>query len=225
MLNFENISIIAPHPDDEILGCGGSIAKFIKNNIQVHILFISGHLPPLYKMKEFLKTQKEAYDALKYLGIKKENIKFLKIPATKISEYPISDLNSKIENFIYKSKSDAVFTCFPDRHIDHKLVFEASMVATRPNKTNFPKYLFLYETLSETHWNVSNIEPSFNPNFFIDITDEIKTKIQGINFYESQIKHNSSRSVEALEALAKFRGSQNGCEYAEAFHLIRAVHK
>ena len=66
MLNFKNITIIAPHPDDEILGCGGSISKFIKNGSKIHILFVSGHLPPLYKKKDFLQTQKEAYSALQY---------------------------------------------------------------------------------------------------------------------------------------------------------------
>ena len=126
--------------------------------------------------------------------------------------------------FIFKEETNTVFTCFPDRHIDHKLIFEATMVATRPNKKNFPKYVFLYETLSETHWNVGNVEPNFVPNFFIDISKTIKSKIKALNFYKSQIKKGSPRSAEATKALAKFRGSQNGCDYAEAFQLVRAIY-
>lgn len=224
MNKFNNISIIAPHPDDEILGCGGTIKRLILSGSNIRVLFVSGHLPPLYTEKEFNKTQNEAFKALYSLGLKKNDIQFLKIPATKISEMPIATLNKEIENFIFKEETNTVFTCFPDRHIDHKLIFEATMVATRPNKKNFPKYVFLYETLSETHWNVGNVEPNFVPNFFIDISKTIKSKIKALNFYKSQIKKGSPRSAEATKALAKFRGSQNGCDYAEAFQLVRAIY-
>ena len=148
----------------------------------------------------------------------------MKIPATTIGDISITELNSQIENFILKEKSDAVFSCFPDRHVDHRLIFEATMVATRPNKKNFPKYTLLYETLSETHWNVGNVEANFVPNFFIDISQTIGNKIKSLNCYKSQIKKGGPRSGEAVKALAKFRGSQNGCGYAEAFQLVRAVY-
>ena len=81
----------------------------------------------------------------------------------------------------------------------------------------------LYETLSETHWNVATAEPVFNPDFYINITKEINHKTTALNCYKSQISNNSSRSVDAVNALAKFRGSQNGCEFAEAFKVVRIV--
>ena len=120
-------------------------------------------------------------------------------------------------------KPDVLFIPFPDRHIDHRIVFESSIVASRPKTNFYPNIILSYETLSETHWNVSNIEPNFNPDFFVNIDDTIKEKIKALNCYQSQIKNNQSRSIQAIKALARFRGSQNGCNYAEGFKLIRAI--
>ena len=80
-----------------------------------------------------------------------------------------------------------------------------------------------YETLSETHWNVPGVEPAFEPEFFIDISQNIDTKLEALKKYASQISKSPSRSTVAVEALAKFRGSQNGCSYAEAFKIVRIV--
>ena len=92
-----NVVVISPHPDDETLGLGGTIAKFNDQNHKTSILIVSGHLPPLYKKNDFLTTKKESLKAFKILGVQKS--KFLEIPATKIHEIPIADLNSKILNF------------------------------------------------------------------------------------------------------------------------------
>ena len=97
------------------------------------------------------------------------------------------------------------------------------MVNTRPNKKQFPKLLLCYETLSETFWNAPFIEPNFVPDFFVNIENTIKYKLEALNFYKSQIKNNQSRSLKSVKALAEFRGSQNGCKYAEGFKLIRAI--
>ena len=78
--------------------------------------------------------------------------------------------------------------------------------------------------LYQNSLNVGNIEPNFIPNYFIDISKTIKSKLKSLNCYKSQISKNSPRSIDAIKALAKFRGSQNGCEYAEAFQLVRAVY-
>ena len=116
-----------------------------------------------------------------------------------------------------------MFIPFPDRHIDHRTIFDASVVCGRPNKKKFPKVVLAYETLSETHWNVPGVVASFNPEFFVDTTQYMKQKEQALTAYKSQITNNNSRSVEACLALAKFRGSQNGCDYAEAFKVVRIV--
>ena len=216
-----NILIIAPHPDDETISMGGSIDKFIKEKFNVHILIISGHLPPLYSEKDFNLTVKEAKKAFKILGV--TSYKFLKIPATYVKDFETSKLNLLIFSEIQKLKPDTVFIPFPDRHIDHRIIFDSSVVSVRPNGKFFPKKVLSYETLSETHWNVPGIEPSFNPDYFIDISKNIKKKLSALSSYKSQIKNNSTRSLDAVKSLAVFRGSQNGCKFAEAFKVIRIV--
>ena len=217
----KNILIIAPHPDDETISMGGSIDKFIKEKYNVHILIISGHLPPLYSENDFNLTVKEAKKAFKILGV--TSYKFLKIPATYVKDFETSKLNSLIFSDIQKLKPNMVFIPFPDRHIDHRIIFDSSVVAVRPNGKFFPKKVLSYETLSETHWNVPGIEPSFNPDYFIDISKNIKKKLSALSSYKSQIKNNSTRSLDAVKSLAVFRGSQNGCKFAEAFKVIRIV--
>jgi len=218
---IKKVVVISPHPDDETLGAGGTIKKFSSLGIDVSVLIISGHLPPLYKIDSFKKTQHEAMNAFEILGVKHHE--FLKIPATYVHQEERSSLYKKISNFVNNFSPELVLIPFPDRHIDHRIIFDGSIVACRPIKENFPKFVLMYETLSETHWNVAGAEHTFNPDFFVNISHQINYKIDAVNCYQSQIQNNSSRSVEAVKALAKFRGSQNGCDFAEAFKTVRIV--
>lgn len=215
------ISIIAPHPDDETIALGGSIAKFSELGCDISILIISGHLPPLYPEEVFEKTKQEAEEAFLILGVK--NYEFAYIPATYVHEKPISEINKIISNFIKKNQSDIVFLPFPDRHIDHRVIFDASVVACRPVGKKYPELVLTYETLSETHWNVPGIEAQFAPEVFVDISDFIEIKLEALSKYKSQLKNADSRSIDACKSLSRFRGSQNGCKYAEAFKLIRMI--
>ncbi len=221
-MNFPKTAVvIAPHPDDETLGVGGTIARLVQHGTKVSVLVVSGHLPPIYNKSSFDKTKKEAENAFKILGV--HDYDFLKIPATLVNQTPVAELNGKIDKFVKSSKPDWVFIPYPDRHIDHRIIFDASVVACRPVGDQYPTVVLAYETLSETHWNVPGIEPSFAPEFFIDITNQIEIKKNALNCYLSQISKAPSRSIEAVEALAKFRGSQNGFSHAEAFKLVRFV--
>ena len=112
---------------------------------------------------------------------------------------------------------------FPDRHIDHRVIFDAAVVACRPVHAAAPKIVLAYETLSETHWNVPGVEPSFVPEVFVDITQTMSRKEEALERYASQVSEAPSRSLRACRALAHFRGSQNGCDYAEAFKAVRIV--
>jgi len=217
----KSILVIAPHPDDETIAMGGSINRFYREKYKIHILIVSGHLPPLYKSENFDVTVKEAEKAFKILGV--TSYKFLKIPATYVKDYETAKLNNHIFTEILNYKPNIVFIPFPDRHIDHRIIFDSSVVAVRPNNKFFPKKVLCYETLSETHWNVGGVEPSFNPDYFVDISKNIKTKLSALSAYNSQIKSNTSRGLEAVKSLAKFRGSQNGCSYAEAFKVVRII--
>ncbi len=220
-IEFSNIAVIAPHPDDETIAMGGTISRLISEGCKVSILVVSGHLPPLYPKESFEVTKKEAEAAFKLMGV--SNYEFAKIPATFINQKPIAEINNIINTFLKKCEPDTVFIPFPDRHIDHRVIFDASVVASRPIGDKFPKKVLCYETLSETHWNVPGIESVFNPEFYIDISDFIEVKLDALSLYNSQVKGNYSRSLDACKALALFRGSQNGCKYAEGFKIVRIV--
>jgi LmbE family N-acetylglucosaminyl deacetylase len=218
---IKRLAVIAPHPDDETLGAGGTMARFAREGASVSVLVVSGHLPPLYPPATFETTKKEADAALKELGV--ANAEFLKIPATRVHELPVTDLNGKILDFLKRSEPDTVLLPFPDRHIDHRTIFDATLVGCRPTRGNAPRLVLAYETLSETHWNAPGIEPAFVPEVFVDIGGVIERKKSALACYASQINDTPSRSIEACMALARFRGSQNGCDYAEAFKVIRAL--
>ena len=123
--NIEKCTVIAPHPDDETLGLGGSLARMSALGIKISILIVSGHLPPLYDVKSFERTMLEAKEAFKILGVQK--FEFLKIPATFLIKEDVSSLYNKISSFINNSGPDIVFLPFPDRHIDHRIIFDGGV--------------------------------------------------------------------------------------------------
>jgi N-acetylglucosamine malate deacetylase 1 len=219
----KRVMVIAPHPDDETLGVGGTIANYSSKGAEVFVLIVSGHLPPLYSIEDYDKTISEADSAFNILGVSKSA--FLEIPATMIDELPHRNVNDRISKIINEFAPHIVFCPYPDRHIDHRLVFDSTMVATRPVGVGRKiEILATYETLSETHWNAPHIEPNFTPNWVVDISDHIENKLDALRCYKSQISDfPGPRSIDAVEALAKFRGTQSGFSYGEGFHIVRMV--
>jgi LmbE family N-acetylglucosaminyl deacetylase len=213
--------VIAPHPDDETLGAGGTIARFAAEGVEVSVLIVSGHLPPLYPHSAFEVTRRECEQALARMGV--ADWDFLEIPATMVHQTPVAELTGKISGFVRSRNPEWVLMPFPDRHIDHRVIFDASAVACRPVWPKSPRVVLAYETLSETHWNVPGVEPAFVPELYVDISSYTEVKREALACYASQIDAAPSRSVDACLALARFRGSQNGCEFAEAFKTVRIV--
>ena len=220
---MKNLLVISAHPDDETLGAGGLISKYNNEGYKIFVLTISGHLPPLYTKKEYDITIKEAKSAYKILGV--TDSKFLDIPATLVENHPHTDLNMKILSVIQKLKPEIVVFPFYDRHNDHRIVFNSTMVATRPIKdAKCVKLLAAYETLSETHWNAPHIEPNFIPNMIVNIDEHIQNKLNACRCYKSQISEDKgARSISSIKSLAQFRGSQSGFKYGEAYSIVRMV--
>ena len=223
MRNKKRVLVVAPHPDDETLGVGGTIAKYSAQGDEVFVLMVSGHLPPIYSRKAYEETVSEAYSAFSVLGVEKSE--FLEIPATMIGDQPLHEVNARISKVVNDFNPHIVLCPYPDRHIDHRLVFESVMVATRPIGVGKDiEIVAAYETLSETHWNAPHIEPNFTPNWVVDISDHISKKLNALECYKSQISEfPGPRSIEAVEALAIFRGTQAGFGYGEGFHVIRMI--
>jgi LmbE family N-acetylglucosaminyl deacetylase len=221
--NKKRVLVVAPHPDDETLGVGGTIAKYSAQGDEVFVLMVSGHLPPIYSRKAYEETVSEAYSAFSVLGVKKSE--FLEIPATMIGDQPLHEVNGRISKVVNDFNPHIVLCPYPDRHIDHRLVFDSVMVATRPVGVGKDiKIVAAYETLSETHWNAPHIEPNFTPNWVVDISDHISKKLNALECYKSQISEfPGPRSIEAVEALAKFRGTQAGFGYGEGLHIVRMI--
>ena len=223
MKNKKRILVVAPHPDDETLGVGGTIAKYSAQGDEVFVLMVSGHLPPIYSRKAYEETVSEAYSAFNVLGVEKSE--FLEIPATMIGDQPLHELNARISKVVNDFNPHIVLCPYPDRHIDHRLVFDSVMVATRPVGVGKDiEIVAAYETLSETHWNAPHIEPNFTPNWVVDISDHISKKLNALECYKSQISEfPGPRSIEAVEALAKFRGTQAGFGFGEGLHIVRMI--
>jgi len=223
MRNKKRVLVVAPHPDDETLGVGGTIAKYSAQGDEVFVLMVSGHLPPIYSRKAYEETVSEAYSAFSVLGVEKSE--FLEIPATMIGDQPLHEVNARISKVVNDFNPHIVLCPYPDRHIDHRLVFDSVMVATRPVGVGRDiEIVAAYETLSETHWNAPHIEPNFTPNWVVDISDHISKKLNALECYKSQISEfPGPRSIEAVEALAIFRGTQAGFGYGEGFHIVRMI--
>jgi N-acetylglucosamine malate deacetylase 1 len=219
----KRVMVVAPHPDDEVLGVGGTIAKFFAQGAEVFVLMVSGHLPPLYSRDDYEKTVSEAHAAFNILGVSKS--KFLEIPATMIGDQPLHEVNSKISEIVNGFNPHIVLCPYPDRHVDHRLVFDSVMVATRPVGVGRDiEIVAAYETLSETHWNAPHIEPNFTPNWVVDISEHIEKKLNALRCYQSQISEfPGPRSIEAVESLSMFRGTQAGFGYGEGFHVVRMI--
>lgn len=213
--------VIAPHPDDEILGAGGTIARFAAAGGDVTVLTVAAHMPPLYPREVHEQTVSEARAAHAIVGVR-ESI-FFDNPAVLLGDIPVPRFNGAIKEVVDRVRPEVLLVPYYDRHVDHRLVFDACMVAARPVGAGAAiKLVAAYEALSETHWNAPHLEPNFTPNWCVDISDLIDRKLEAMRAYQSQLHpFPAPRSAEALRALALFRGSQAGFAYGEGFHIIR----
>lgn len=217
------VLVIAPHPDDEVLGCGGTMAKLRAKGHSVCVAIMTKGSQPLFSEEYVAVSRKEAQAAHNLLGVN-ETI-FCDLPAAALDRTGHSVINDKIHMLLQQIQPEILFVPFlGDIHLDHQYIFMSSLVAARPNSANFPKKILAYETLSETNWNASYLTPTFQPNVYFDISQELEKKLSAFSYYQNQIKtFPHERSLVALEALAKLRGATVFCHAAEAFVLVREV--
>lgn len=217
------VLIIAPHPDDEIIGVGGTIAKRAKAGDEVYVCIVTKGKSPLFNSDFIEQGRRECRKADAKLGVK-ETI-FLDFPAVMLETIPRYELNGKVAEVVQNIKPEEVYIPHRgDMQIDHQMVVDAAMVAVRPRGDDYPKRVYAYETLSETGWNIPNVTNEFIPTVYENITDTYDVKMEAMSVFKSQLApFPAARSVGAIEALAKFRGATVSVEAAEAFSLVREV--
>jgi len=226
-----NVLVIAAHPDDEVLGLGGTLAKHNNAGDSTYLCILCEQVDARKNKPEHEDFKKQIQNAADILGI--NDTMFFNFPNIKMNTIPMIDLVKAIEKAIIKYKPEIIYTHHGgDLNDDHKIVFNATMAAIRlPERgtvgnisRNMIKEILCYETPSSTEWAAPLSEFVFKPNVFVDIKDTFKSKIIAIEQYIEIIKeYPHPRSLENLEALAKYRGSQSGLKLAEAFMLMREL--
>jgi LmbE family N-acetylglucosaminyl deacetylase len=215
--------VLAPHPDDEVLGAGGAMARWAGEGHRVQVAVVTRGQPPLYPEETEAQCRAEAKAAHARLGV--AATWFLDLPAAELDALAHRELNRSLDECLRACAPDELYLPFPgDLHLDHQLVFHSALVAARPCREGFPKAIYAYETLSETNWNAPFLTPSFIPNHFVDITGTVDAKLEAMALYRSQLRPGPhERSLPALRALATLRGATVGLGAAEAFIAIRTL--
>ena len=227
-----SVLVIAAHPDDEILGCGGTAAKYVSKGDEVNFLIIAeGATSRKDKRKrddckkELNNLFNEANNAASILGV--NSIKLLDFPDNRLDCIDLIEIVKIIEDYINLFQPNIIYTHhYGDINIDHEIINRAVLTAARPKPGNCVKKIFTFEVLSSTEWNPRSINTQFSPNWYEDISGFLSKKLDSARAYKSEMfDWPHPRSIESIEYLAKMRGSQVGLESAEAFCLLRNINK
>lgn len=220
---MKKIIIIAPHADDEILGLGGTISKYVEKSFQVIVLIMTNASiknPKRFPVNLIKKIRKEAVVANKFIGVSK--LIFYDFPALDINNSYIGEISDTIQKDILKYKPTKIFIpSLEDIHSDHKVIHQACLVACRPINNFKIHEVLSYETLSETEWGTTQ----FNPNKYEILKKKhLLKKINAFKKYKTQIQKNfHPRSANGIKSLSKYRGTNISVEFAEAFKIIRNI--
>lgn len=217
------VLVVAPHPDDEVLGVGGTILRHLAAGDAVHIVICTRGEESRFGKEQVERVQAEARQAHARLGVTGSH--FLDLPAAVLDTVPGAEVNQALGTVFDKVNPDVVYVPHVgDVHLDHEIIFRAAMVCSRPTGDRYPSRVLAYETVSETDWYAAPVTTPFVPNVFIDITDFIGGKLDACSLYASQIRPApDQRSIESIRALSVTRGSVVRAAHAEAFVLIREI--
>lgn len=214
------VLVIAVHPDDETLGCGGTLLKHKANGDEIYWL-ICTTVDEAHSY--YLTREDEIKEVANAYGF--DTVQNLRLKTMQVDEYTMSELVGKISKVINEVQPNIIYLPFKgDVHSDHRKIFEASYSCTKSFRYPFIKKIYMMEVLSETEFAPSTKEDSFIPNVFVDISKFLDKKIEIMKIFESEIApHPFPRSERNLRALATLRGATCGCEYAESFVLLKDI--
>lgn len=223
------VLVVAPHADDETIGMGGTMAKYARSGAKVVVAVMTGHGEdgphPLWTREVWTRVRGELQQACGILGV--EEIIFEEIPAVGVVDQPIWKINHITGSVIERVRPDILYVPFLfDLHKDHREIFHSFSVHWRAHLPlgHSIREVYTYEVPSETHLNFPYVEQGFIPNRYVDVSDFIDVKMKALACYASQTQpHPGARSLEAIRALATWRGAQIGVEAAEAFVTVRQL--
>ena len=223
------ILVVAAHPDDEILGCGGTMALHSQRGNEVYVMILGEGVTSRDEARDREGREKEIADlkcqveaANKIVGTKKTFL--FDFPDNRFDSVPLLDIIKVVEKVKRDIEPDIVYTHHRgDLNIDHRITFNAVMTAFRPLKGERAKEIYSFEVPSSTEWSLGKDE-YFIPNRFVDIKDTLERKIDAMRAYSGEVREfPHPRSEAAIEALARVRGISVGLDCAETFEVIRQV--
>ena len=223
---MKTVIVISAHPDDEILGAGGTLLKHKKNGDKIYWLITTNIFEEQGFSKErVFSRQREIEKVSEALGA--EKVFMLDYPTMSLSTSTLIEMVPKISKVFTEIEPEIVY-CLnrSDAHSDHRITFDAIMACTKSFRYPFIKQVLMYECISETEFAPQLPEKVFIPNYFVDISPFLEEKLELMKIYESEVgAHPFPRSLRNIEALATYRGASVGVEYAEAFQLIKYIDK
>lgn len=218
------VLVVAPHPDDESLGCGGALLRHIEEGDSVHWLIVTAMTESQGFPEDRIASRNTEIEsvalAYRFAGVHRAGL-----PTTRLDTVPMGDLVAAIGKVFQTTCPDTVYLPYRnDAHSDHAAVFDATVACCKSFRHSSVKRVYAYETLSETEFGLRPDDPGFRPNLFVDIGDRLEQKIQILNLYSGEIGvFPFPRSEECVRAQAILRGSQAGSTAAEAFMVLKEI--
>ena len=222
----KKVVVVAAHPDDEVLGCGGTIANHVASGDKVHLVFMADGVNARSGSTEDMLNRRirASKNVQSLLGI--SSVHYLNFPDNCMDSVPLLNIVKKLDLIIKKIKPSVIYThSFCDLNIDHQLTHSAVMTVSRPTLENNVHEIYGFEVLSSTEWSTAQ-RHRFTPTFFVDITKHISTKIKAIKLYKEEMRSSPhSRSMKHAKVLAQHRGYTVGVDMAEAFEVLRKIER
>ncbi len=225
---MKKVLVIAAHPDDEVLGMGGTITKLVKDGCHVDVLIVTDGSSSQYRNSDHLAEiieakKKETRNCADVLGVR--DVYYGELPDMKLDTTPHIRINQVIEDIIDKVQPDTVFTHFwGDVNCDHQNVYKSTLVAVRPVMGQVVKELYCYRVPSSTEWTPNKADTMFMPNVFVDIEKYAEQKYKAFTCYSTELRdYPHPRSVQYLRETDKVTGLRVGLQAAEEFVLLRKL--
>ncbi|NQT26844.1 PIG-L family deacetylase [candidate division KSB1 bacterium] len=229
MKKKRSILVVAAHPDDEVLGCGGTTARLAEEGHDIYVAILGEGITSRHDRREDVdrkmmkELQDQSWQASRLLGVK--DLFLYDLPDNRFDTVPLLEVVKLVEDTVNKTKPDIVFTHHgSDLNIDHTITNRAVLTATRPMPGSLVKEIYAFEISSSTEWSFNQVQCAFRPNVFFAIRDTVHKKMKAMEIYHHELRvFPHPRSIDFIEINARHWGSVVGIDYAEAFELIRMV--